>query len=375
MSQRRANSVLDALLRSSAAETTRRIINIAQHPPVPRRQGLAQSTAQACLVVPVYFGTDRALRRSSDPKYRYSNERGELTFGIAEVSIPARHKLGELEGPQWWKARFRDDAGRHVLLLDASQREQRAFTTEVRAALSSADESDLLLFVHGYNTSFADAIRRTAQISYDLKFPGHALLYSWPSAEAPMAYAADEATVEHSIPNFERFLRLVLTRIGARQLHVIAHSMGARALARLLKDFEWSTLPSGSATLCQIVFAAPDIDAGTFRGLASNFRADGDRCTLYASRGDFPLRLSRILHRYPRAGDTGKGLLIVRGVDTVDASQADSSLFGLGHSYFAAKRPILSDMHNLIIKNEPPNRRFDLIPMNHADGAYWLYRA
>jgi esterase/lipase superfamily enzyme len=35
-----------------------------------------------------------------------------------------------------------------------------------------SEAHDLLVFIHGYNTTFADALRRTAQIFYDLDFGG-----------------------------------------------------------------------------------------------------------------------------------------------------------------------------------------------------------
>ncbi len=38
--------------------------------------------------------------------------------------------------------------------------------------------------MHGYNTSFDNALYRTAQIAYDLDFDGATFLYSWPSGGA-----------------------------------------------------------------------------------------------------------------------------------------------------------------------------------------------
>ena len=38
-----------------------------------------------------------------------------------------------------------------------------------------------LVFVHGFNTTFDNALFRTAQIAYDLKFDGAPFVYSWPS--------------------------------------------------------------------------------------------------------------------------------------------------------------------------------------------------
>ena len=57
------------------------------------------------------------------------------------------------------------------------------------------------------------------------------------------------------------------------------------------------------------------------------------RITLYASSRDRALQVSRRLHDYPRAGDSGEELTVVEGVETIDASVIDTSL--LGHSYFA----------------------------------------
>ena len=42
-------------------------------------------------------------------------------------------------------------------------------------------ESSLLLFVQGFNVTFAGAALRTAQLAHDLHFPGKVKAYSWPS--------------------------------------------------------------------------------------------------------------------------------------------------------------------------------------------------
>jgi esterase/lipase superfamily enzyme len=36
-------------------------------------------------------------------------------------------------------------------------------------------------YMNGYNVTFADAARRTAQIAYDLRFEGDPAFFSWPS--------------------------------------------------------------------------------------------------------------------------------------------------------------------------------------------------
>ena len=49
---------------------------------------------------------------------------------------------------------------------------------------------------------------------------------------------------------------------------------------------------------------------------------------------------------YRRLGDAGPGLLILSGMDTIDATAVDTSF--LGHSYFAENRSVLSDIFYLV---------------------------
>lgn len=337
--------------------------------------GGAVPPATGAIVVPVFFGTDRAV--TTDPACRYGGIRGELGYGIAEVSVPTDPKVrdvGELSGPKWWRLEFRPDTKKHVVLLDVGPLPRDPFVAALRDALLSADQRDALLFVHGYNVGFVDAARRAAQIGVDLKFAGRTLLYSWCSAGDAHKYTVDEATIEWSTPHFEALLRLALTEIGAHSVHVIAHSMGNRALVRALERFDADALPPGAARLRQIIFAAPDVDGDTFRRIASAFRQRAERFTLYASATDVALRASRLVHGYPRAGDAGDALVVVDGVDTIDATMADTSLIGLRHSYFGTKRSILNDIFALIQHGLAPGERFDVEAASSPRGAYWLYR-
>jgi len=325
------------------------------------------------IAVPVFYGTDRAMREDESSAWRYTGERGEPGFGIARVSIPANHRIAELEGPTWWKLEFRPDSKKHVALMEASPCDNTVFVTQLTASLEVADARAVLLFLHGYNVSFEDAVRRAAQLAFDLKFPGRVLVYSWPSEGRTVRYLVDSVNVEWTKPHFEEFLRLALTRVNAQTVDVIAHSMGNRALVRTLEHFDTSALSPGCARLRQIVFAAPDVDADVFRGLAAAVASRAERCTLYASRNDKALLASKILQHYPRAGDAND-LVVVPPIDTVDASTVDTNLLSLSHSIFSDKRSILNDIFTLIQQGAPPEKRFDMKPARCAAGPYWKYR-
>jgi esterase/lipase superfamily enzyme len=342
-------------------------------PPPINRPSVDEATG--IVKIPVFYGTDRA-RGDDTPANYFTGRRGEPAFGIAEVSVPTRGRtVGELTGPSWWRLEFSADPAKHVILTAVQTLAMDVFTTTLKDSLATADARDVLVFVHGFNVSFEDAARRAAQIAVDLKFAGRTLLYSWASAADAKQYTVDEATVDWSREHFEDFLRLALTELGAREVNIIAHSMGNRVLLNTLERIASWQLPQGAATLCQVIFAAPDIDRDRFVQLADKFKGRARRFTLYASSRDVALLASKIVHGYPRAGEAGEALVVVDGVDTIDASLVDTSLIGLHHSYFGSARSILSDMFNLIVQELAPEQRFDLQATGTAPKKYWNYRA
>ena len=68
--------------------------------------------------------------------------------------------------------------------------------------------------------------------------------------------------------------------------------------------------------------------------------------TLYVSADDVALKASKTLHGYPRAGDSGDGIVLINGIETIDATGIDTSF--LSHSYFADTTSIISDIFDLI---------------------------
>jgi esterase/lipase superfamily enzyme len=327
--------------------------------------------------IPVYFATDRKRKDNGAVQTVYGGQRNpnnQLEFGLAKISIPADHRMGNLERPRWWKLEFHQDVNKHIVLINIETWGREHFKKQLSQSLKGLSEPDLLLFIHGYNTSFEDAALRTAQIAYDLHFPGLAILYSWPSAARFEMYPADENNIEWTSPHLKEFLEFLLTAVGARAVNAIAHSMGNRALARVVKEVNFSTLPKKSATLRHIIFAAPDIDGDIFRQFAKDFWKKAEFFTLYASSKDKALEASRQFHGgYPRAGDSGKDIIIVNGVDTIDASLIDTSL--LGHSYIGDNRSVLSDIYYLLKHNLPPDVRSSLVRKTLGNLYYWLFQA
>ncbi len=325
-------------------------------------------------VVEVFYGTDRNRRVGEvDPRRIYGGDRGELRLGALEVSIPKDHRMGELESPRWWRLELRPDPEKHVVLLSVDELPRDDFARRLRERVEATDDREAFVFVHGYNVDFDEAARRTAQIAYDIHHDLVPILFSWPSRGRAAAYLADGVNVEWSVPHLREFLGLVAERSGAEEIHVIAHSMGNRALTRVLRDFERDGAAGAEVPRFeQVVLVAPDIDADTFRGpTAEQLPSAGERITLYGSARDQALELSQTFHRYPRIGDFSDGVVVMPGIDLIDATAVDTSL--TGHSYYADGTSVLADLFYLLRFGLPPAERDRLEAVGPADEEYWRF--
>lgn len=323
-------------------------------------------------LVPVFFATDRGIVDGSEPpKICFKNGRGAgaLSYGVAEVSIPPGHKMGRLERPAIWKFQFTEDIKKHVVVTSCEVKDIASWKSTATDRINKSSSSAALVYIHGYNTSFDEAIRHAAQIGFDLQFDGLITAYSWSSEARLDGYFADEENIKLTVPLLMHFLQMLRVELGVDTIHVIAHSMGNRALVEVL-----STTPG--PLLKEVVMAAPDIDADVFKAAVSGLGGKALRYTLYGSKNDTALAASKKLHKgYPRAGDGGDSILVVNGVETVDASAVGDDLLGLGHAYFASKRTLLSDLSYIIRKSSPPGDRHGLDPAMKEMIKYWLFRA
>src|SRR5262245_22481832 len=80
-----------------------------------------RSTIGRFVKVPVWYATDRKNTGSSSPKEWYGGDRGTLTYGRVEVSIPDSHEKGRLEKPSLFRLQFREDPSRHIVMLSLAE--------------------------------------------------------------------------------------------------------------------------------------------------------------------------------------------------------------------------------------------------------------
>ncbi len=323
-------------------------------------------------IVRVYYATDRNLSGSLKPKKVYGTRRSSITYGYSDVSIPRSHKVGMLEAPTLWRMEFREDPKRHVVLKNVKRQSKTRFFQEIRKNIRISKGKNAFVFVHGYNIEFHEAALRTAQIAHDLNFDGAPIFYSWPSNGTLKGYLSDQTNVRWTQSNLKRFIRDFANRSDAENIYLIAHSMGSRALTGAVAELV-TEIPTFKKRFKEIMLAAPDIDAEVFkRDIAPKLVQASKNVTLYASADDKALLVSRSVHGGPRAGDAGENLVIVDGIDTIDATGVDTSFFA--HSYFAQVPRILSDIFSIIHHGRRPHTRNGLVSAVASHGQYWVFR-
>lgn len=335
---------------------------------VPKSQCNPDDESQIC----VWFGTNRLAVREAGIITNFSGQRdAKMSYGRATVMVPESHMFGET-GSNWFVRVFTGEDDR-LKVQKISVMSKTAFSTDIGNALKYREfgKRSAFIYIHGYNTEFEEALIRAAQIGTDLKIEGITAAFSWPSAGSIFAYTVDEATIGASEQHLEEFLRLILSNSEVDDINILAHSMGNRALLRVVERLAADTNLKPKA-INQIILAAPDVDVALFKQLAKHYPQLSNRTTMYVSAEDRLLALSGIVHRFQRAG-VGPPVTVVPGIDTVAVEEVDLSL--LGHSYLAEAEAVLNDMYDLVRDNSGPADRVRLRKAFNADNQeYWFFR-
>ncbi len=365
----------------------------------------------------ILFATNRAPEASVDGALRFGTAEGNdqaLTMGIADVLVP------NVRG-----GRTDALAQAEVVALRASERPQEEEATDpgnmsirgvwmrpanemvdlgrARVQQSQKYGGKALVFIHGFNTSFDNALARAAQIAYDLQFDGPVYLFSWPSKGGTTTwdhiknifnYTPDRTSAANARVPFSLFLKQVLLASRPSKTVVIAHSMGNRLLLETLRDSVRTPQDGIAAVVGDLIFAAPDIPRSEFKTFMDELRPVGGIKTMYAARTDRALKASHkfwkeapagLIEQSPRwqfwrTATLGEPL-VVAGVETIDVSAASRSgpldFLSLNHDLYASNSSLIEDMRGLFESStHPPHiRNKDRFVMNRGgDGHYWVLK-
>jgi esterase/lipase superfamily enzyme len=276
------------------------------------------------------FATDRVPE--SPAKLAFSGELNlsatRLSYGV-KCEDPSSGREAVCVKPLWLKDELPASLDRGAFLADVS-----------------AAHSDVVLFVHGFNYSFDESLAITLRMVQRTGIQAIPIAYSWPSQAKVSAYGSDYDRNEWSIDQLRGFIRdLVQALPPGTVLHVVAHSMGNRAVLWALARLN---LPQ--ERLGQLIMIAPDVDTEIFEDLVSR-SGPFIRKTLYVSKHDLALQASGWLRSgVPRAGDARKQFVVIKEMDTIDASPLKAGM--IGHSVYDYSQVLFDDL-GAVLKNEP----------------------
>jgi esterase/lipase superfamily enzyme len=247
----------------------------------PARRGIVPPTT-------IFVGT----MREAGPEGFTRGRSDTASFVRYDVSIPTEREAGSLELPSRIE---RPDPEKHFLLLDETR---FAAEPDFRAALSAAmgrrGQTDAVVYVHGFNNTMAEGVYRVAQMHHDLEVPGVGVHFAWPSRGSALGYVYDRESAIFSRSGFEALLDSVADA-GAREIVIVAHSMGAAVTMETLRQM---AIRGDSATLDRVagvILIAPDLDVDVFRSQARDMGKLPQPFVVFGSSRDRVLGLSALI--------------------------------------------------------------------------------
>ena len=214
----------------------------------------------------------------------FGSDRGTLSFNEfrVQLNLPA-------SAPAPAQADL--DLARDFATVERRQYGQSEFRQTLRRQIAARDGS-LMMFVHGYNNSYQEALFRLAQLSAAEDSQTVPLLFSWPSAADVRGYVEDRDAAMYTRDNLVQTL-IMLTEVQPRgKIDVMAHSLGAWLLLEALRQLRLQGRDDVVSRL-QVGLAAPDIDLDVFRSQIRTIGKLNPPLTVLVSKDDRALAVSR----------------------------------------------------------------------------------
>lgn len=276
-------------------------------------------------VVPVYIGTTRA----ADPALGFGSGRAlEPSFARYDISVPPRHETGRIEAAR----RGIDPATQFLATSRQLYPDARTFRADLARALRdrAGPDREAVIYVHGFNNTFAEGVLRITQLAEDFDIPGVAMHYSWPSAASPLSYAYDRDSVLFARDGLEALIGEGRAA-GARRIVLVGHSLGSALIMEVLRQQAIARPGSVARDFAGVVLISPDIDVEVFRSQVRRIGTLPKPFGIFISRKDRALSLSaRLTGQGNRLGNVEN----LRQMADLDITVVDVTEFSRGSGHF-----------------------------------------
>lgn len=283
----------------------------------------------------------------------------EIRYGICVMNVPKKRAVGEIRSIA---------PGYNDPLVDPHQNykaisHQKLSLDDFKSQLLKNNQMGVLVFVHGFNVKYEEAILRASQLAYDLKFQGRILLISWPAGAGSSlldstlinrTYESNKQYAADSIPMMVDLMK-ILYQVSEEGVAVslLVHSMGHQVVLPALAQFNQD---KSGVFLQELILNAPDFPVEDYEKIASSISNVAQRITIYCSVNDNAMVASKTINKVKRLG----ACAMVSGADVVNVSDIDAptlGIGGLGHGYYSG-RAIITDVFQLMLGVKAESRLF-----------------
>jgi esterase/lipase superfamily enzyme len=215
----------------------------------------------------------------------------------------------------------------------------------------------VLVFVHGFNNRYEDAIYRFAQIVHDSGTDAAPVIFTWPSRASIFDYTYDKESTNFSRDALEELLRKAVETPEVGEITIMAHSMGTWLAVETLRQM---AIRDGRVPkkIQQVILASPDLDVDVFGQQLRSIGKDRPHFTLFVSRDDRALTLSRrISGNVDRLGQINpakepyRTMLENQGITVLDLTALQSG-DRLNHGKFAESPEVVRLIGNRLIDGQ-----------------------
>ncbi|KIC12361.1 alpha/beta hydrolase [Leisingera sp. ANG-M1] len=340
--------------------------------------------AQRTVAPRLLYVTNRSQRLNEDGSITYLAERSDsMAFGAAEVQftrvqdwpelVALTHADGEGRLPRLKVAGFQDSIrfsktplaaerrlGRVVTETRAQQEyaaHAAAFRQAIAAEVRRAGTGRILLFVHGFNNDFEEALTTLANIWHYSGRRSVPMVFSWPAGNSGLfKYFRDREAGDFSVFHLKETLDLLASVPGVEDIDIVAHSRGSDVTTTALRELVIrergrGVRPKITLKTGTLVLAAPDLDVGFVRQrlISERVFAAFEQVNVYINPEDQALAFASILTQEARFGrldaeDFAPGeLASLKKVGLVHFIRVEGA-GGAGHSYFRDNPGAMSDI-------------------------------
>jgi esterase/lipase superfamily enzyme len=242
-------------------------------------------------------------RSATDAGQMFTGERSEET-SYASVTVAAPPGPAPSRGG-FQLAGLTGTSPRNFVTVGADHLDKRAFSAAISNAAKQGGRDRVLIFVHGFNNRFDDAVYRFAQVVHDSGAQGIPVLFTWPSrGELRLnAYAYDRESAIYSRDTLEQLLDTLAANRDVKEINILAHSMGNWVTLEALRSKAIGGGKIGNKVK-NVFLVAPDVDVDVFRTQIRRMGNARPRFALFVAQDDKALSVAQFIWGgMPRIGD------------------------------------------------------------------------